>query len=67
MKRILELEGIQKLSKEQQRSIKGAMTSITCCNPNPRTGTGNKCRISYPGGSFCEPGSCQPWGGCILY
>ncbi|MGY3795654.1 hypothetical protein [uncultured Aquimarina sp.] len=66
MKKILELSGIQELSKAQQRSIKGAMTSITCCNPNPRGG-GNKCRISYPGGSFCEPGRCTNWGGCILY
>ncbi len=63
MKKILELKGVQELSKGAQRSIKGAMTSITCCP------TGRGCQISYPGGSFCEPGRCNPWGwgGCMLY
>ncbi|MDH7444036.1 hypothetical protein [Aquimarina sp. 2201CG14-23] len=62
MKKILDLTGVKTLSKGEQRSIKGAMTSITCCGSN-------RCRISFPGGSFCEPGRCNPWGwgGCILY
>ncbi|MBG6132636.1 hypothetical protein IWQ47_003861 [Aquimarina sp. EL_43] len=60
MKNILELTGVQKLSKQQQRNIKGAMASISCCGRN-------KCRISYAGGSFCEPGRCNRWGQCILY
>ncbi|AXT53683.1 hypothetical protein D1818_23705 [Aquimarina sp. BL5] len=67
MKKILELKGVQELSKGQQRSIKGANTYISCCNPNPINGSGNRCRISFPGGSFCEPGRCTGWGGCILY
>ncbi|WP_159025768.1 hypothetical protein [Aquimarina sp. Aq78] len=60
MKNILELTGVQKLSKQQQRNIKGAMASISCCGRN-------KCRINYAGGSFCEPGRCNTWGQCILY
>lgn len=60
MKKILNVTGVQKLSKIEQGSIKGAGTSISCCGSN-------KCRISFPGGSFCEPGRCLQWGGCILY
>ncbi len=62
MKKILSLKGVQELSKEQQRQIKGAMTSITCCGRN-------RCRISYAGGSFCEPGRCLGgvYNRCILY
>jgi hypothetical protein len=60
MKNILNLTGVQKLSKQQQQNIKGAMSSISCCGRN-------KCRISYAGGSFCEPGRCGAWGQCILY
>ncbi|WP_405206004.1 hypothetical protein [Aquimarina sp. LLG6339-5] len=67
MKKILELTGVQELSKGQQRSIKGANTYISCCNPSPINGSGNRCRISFPGGSFCEPGRCTSFGGCILY
>ncbi|MBW1298675.1 hypothetical protein [Aquimarina litoralis] len=66
MKKILNLEGIQKLSKSQQRSIKGAGTIISCCSNNP-FGTGNRCRITYGNFSFCEPGRCTGNGGCILY
>ncbi len=58
MKKILELTGVQKLSKEQQEQIKGAMGRVTCCGSN-------KCRISFPGGSFCDYGYCQPNGNCI--
>ncbi|MDH7444037.1 hypothetical protein [Aquimarina sp. 2201CG14-23] len=60
MKKILELKGVQELSKEEQRSVKGAWGNVSCCGRN-------KCRISFPGGSFCEPGRCLDWGGCILY
>ncbi len=61
MKKILELTGVQKLSKEQQQQIKGAMGNVTCCG-------NRKCRISFPGGSFCEPGYCQGgiYNRCIL-
>ncbi len=63
MKKILNLSGVQKLSKQEQRQLKGGRTSISCCP------TGRGCQISFPGGSFCEPGRCNPfgWGGCILY
>lgn len=63
MKKILDLEGVQKLSRAEQGSIKGAGTSISCCP------TGRGCQISFPGGSFCEPGYCDRWRPwvCILY
>ncbi len=64
MKKILELKGIQELTKGQQRSIKGAWGNVSCCS------SGRGCQISFPGGSFCEPGYCDPygWGNrCILY
>ena len=60
MKKILTIKDVKKLSRTEQKSINGAGTSITCCG-------NNRCRISYPGGSFCEPGRCLSWGGCILY
>ncbi|WP_160114084.1 MULTISPECIES: hypothetical protein [Aquimarina] len=58
MKKILNLTGVQKLSKEQQGQIKGAAFA-GCCSPN-------RCRVSFPGGSFCEPGRCTSFG-CIFY
>lgn len=63
MKKILDLKGVQTLNRSELKSIKGAMASITCCP------TGRGCQISYPGGSFCEPGYCDSrWGNrCILY
>ena len=62
MKKLLDVTGVKTLSKKEQQTIKGMMTYISCCG-------GNKCRISYPGGSFCEPGYCDPyaWGTCLLY
>ncbi|WP_298548881.1 hypothetical protein [uncultured Aquimarina sp.] len=60
MKKILDLQGIQKLSKGEQRSIKGAWGNVSCCP------SGRGCQISFPGGSFCEPGYCNGWRGCIL-
>ncbi|MEW7281108.1 hypothetical protein ABW636_21135 [Aquimarina sp. 2201CG1-2-11] len=61
MKKILNLNGVQKLNKQEQKSIKGAGYHIGCC-PN-----GNGCRISFGNQSFCEPGRCLGWRGCILY
>ncbi len=59
MKKILELNGVQKLSRKEQVKINGAGFG-GCCSPN-------QCRVSFPGGSFCEPGRCLSWGGCIFY
>lgn len=61
MKKILDLTGIQKLSKEQQQHIKGAWGRITCCP------SGRGCLLRFGNQSFCEPGHCNRWGGCILY
>ena len=64
MKKILELKGIQKLTKIEQKNIKGIFwNNISCCP------SGRGCKISYPGGSFCEAGYCDPYrpGSCILY
>ncbi len=58
MKNILNLAGIQKLNKEEQSKIRGAIFS-GCCSSN-------KCRVSFPGGEFCEPGRCTNFG-CIFY
>jgi len=66
MKKILELNGVQTLTKGQQRSIKGAGTIISCCSSNPRGG-GNRCRITSGNISFCEPGRCIGNNRCILY
>ncbi|WP_025739474.1 hypothetical protein [Aquimarina pacifica] len=52
MKKILDLKGVQELSKKQQQRISGSATAITCCSRS-------KCRISFPGGSICEPGDCS--------
>ncbi|MEB3347967.1 hypothetical protein U6A24_21005 [Aquimarina gracilis] len=63
MKKILELKGVQKLNREQQQKIKGAWGNVSCCP------SGRGCQISFPGGSFCEPGYCDRYrpGRCILY
>ncbi|MCK8524123.1 hypothetical protein M0D21_21275 [Aquimarina sp. D1M17] len=58
MKKILELKGVQKLSRKQQLKIKGAVFS-GCCSAN-------QCRVVWAGGSFCEPGRCS-FAGCIFY
>ncbi|AXT59146.1 hypothetical protein D1816_01865 [Aquimarina sp. AD10] len=60
MKKILALKGVEVLSKKQKQQIKGAI-GIGCCP------SGRGCLISFPGGSFCEPGRCLPYGGCIFY
>lgn len=64
MKSILNLTGVKRLSKEQQSEIKGnSGVYISCCP------TGRGCQISFPGGSFCEPGFCNNdiYNSCILY
>ncbi len=58
MKKILELTGVQKLTREQQGMIKGARFN-GCCSRN-------RCRLTWSGGSFCEPGRCRP-GSCLFY
>ncbi|TPN82379.1 hypothetical protein [Aquimarina algicola] len=62
MKKILELSGIQKLTREQQQNIKGAFGTVTCCP------TGRGCLLSFGGESFCEPGYCDRFrpNRCIL-
>ena len=61
MKKILNLKGVQKLNKQEQKSIKGSGFRISCC---PRR---NGCLLSFGNQSFCEPGYCNRWGQCILY
>lgn len=61
MKKILNLKGIQQLSKEAQQEIKGAWGRATCCP------SGGGCLISFGNQSFCEPGRCDRWGRCIFY
>ncbi|TPN82378.1 hypothetical protein [Aquimarina algicola] len=61
MKKILELSGTQKLTKEQQQNIKGAANSVSCCP------SGNGCLISSTGDEFvCVPGRCFGSSKCIL-
>ena len=63
MKKILDLTGIKKLTKEEQGTIKGAWRNPTCCP------TGRGCLISFGDQSYCETGYCDSynWGRCILY
>ncbi|MDY8135359.1 hypothetical protein [Aquimarina sp. 2201CG5-10] len=61
MKKILNLTGVQKLSKDEQQQIKGAAFRATCCP------SGRGCLISFGGQSFCEPGFCDRWGRCIFF
>ncbi|WP_108809454.1 hypothetical protein [Aquimarina spinulae] len=59
MKKILNVTGVTKLSKEQQQGITGSSTRQGwCCS------TGQDCRV--PGLSFCIPGNCLPTGVCIF-
>lgn len=61
MKKILNLKGIQKLTKEDQKQIKGAWgRPFVYCGP-PRM-----CCSAFIGGQeFCDFGYCQPNGTCI--
>ncbi len=61
MKKILNLKGIQEISKQQQQNIKGAWGRATCCP------SGRGCLIRIGPRSFCEPGRCTSWGGCVFY
>ncbi len=58
MKKILNLTGVQKLTKEQQQNIKGSASRGICCS------SGRGCYVRR---GFCEPGSCLSYGGCIFY
>ncbi|WP_394748380.1 hypothetical protein [Spongiimicrobium salis] len=61
MKKILKIDGAKVLGKKEQIKIMGGYgSSFNCCGPN-------KCRVNFPGGSFCEPGRCTSNGGCIFY
>ncbi|WP_128755160.1 hypothetical protein [Aquimarina sediminis] len=60
MKKILNLSGIQKLSKNQQQQIKGAFNRARCCP------SGRGCLISFGNQTYCEPGYCDRWGRCIF-
>ncbi|MBG6133324.1 hypothetical protein IWQ47_004749 [Aquimarina sp. EL_43] len=60
MKKILNVTGVTKLSKEQQQDIIGSSTRQGWCCPS-----GKGCRI--PGLNFCEPGFCLPTGVCIFH
>ncbi|WP_109301267.1 hypothetical protein [Aquimarina sp. AU474] len=62
MKKILELTGVQKLSRKQQVHINGARRVLTCCP------SGRGCQISFPefGIQFCEPGACSSDGRCLF-
>jgi hypothetical protein len=61
MKSILNLDGVTKLSKEQQQGIAGSANRLWGCCP-----TGNGCFVGFPGKGFCEPGNCRPSGGCVF-
>ncbi len=59
MKKILNLTGVQKLSKEQQQEIKGAWGRGVYCGP-PRM-----CCTRLPNGQeWCDFGYCRQHGRC---
>ncbi|MBG6132635.1 hypothetical protein IWQ47_003860 [Aquimarina sp. EL_43] len=59
MKDILNLSGVQKLSKEQQQNIKGAFVSAPYCKDN------RFCCVRFPNGTeMCDYGYCDRWGRC---
>ncbi|MEB3347965.1 hypothetical protein U6A24_20995 [Aquimarina gracilis] len=53
MKKILKLKGVQKLSREQQSTIKGALINYGCCSDY-------QCRVGYwwSPTSTCEYSPC---------
>ncbi|MDY8135356.1 hypothetical protein [Aquimarina sp. 2201CG5-10] len=57
MKKILDLNGIKKLSREEQKEIKGLAGSRGICCPS-----GRGCLIA----GYCEPGICYGWGRCAF-
>ncbi len=60
MKKILNLTGVQKLTKEDQQLIKGSWNRpFVYCGP-PR-----QCCQMFNGFEFCDFGYCQPNGTCI--
>ncbi|TPN82377.1 hypothetical protein [Aquimarina algicola] len=59
MKKILELKGVHKLQKEEQKGIKGSNFNRPYCGPPGR------CCVRLPeGGEFCDFGYCVA-NGCI--
>ncbi|MFD2564861.1 hypothetical protein [Aquimarina rubra] len=62
MKKILNLKGIQKLTKEDQQQIKGSSIPrryVYCGAPG-------MCCMAFLGGpEYCDFGYCQPNGTCI--
>ncbi|WP_062061237.1 hypothetical protein [Aquimarina longa] len=57
MKKILNLEGIQKLTKDQQKKITGSFYYFSGCCSNSG---GKKCRIQYPFSlPYCVSGTCS--------
>ena len=60
MKKILNLKGIQQLSKEDQQEIKGSWGNRLYCD-GPR-----RCCFRFPhGGEVCDYGYCLPNGSCV--
>ncbi len=59
MKKILNLQGVQKLSKVEQQEIKGAARPRVYCG-GPR-----RCCVRFGDNEFCDYGYCQPNGSCI--
>lgn len=63
LRNILNLEGVQQLNKEQQKSLQGgARTSGSACFYK----NGQCCDTSSPNGVFCEAGRCTTYG-CLWY
>ncbi|WP_103067979.1 hypothetical protein [Aquimarina sediminis] len=60
MKKILNVTGVQKLSKQTQQEIKGAGFSRPYCG-----GPGRCCIRTANGGVFCDYGYCMPNGSCV--
>ncbi len=62
LKNILNLEGVKKLNKNEQKSLEGGRTPNGPCFYK----NGQCCDTSSPNGVFCEAGRCGQWG-CIWY
>ncbi len=64
LKNILNLEGVQKLNKEEQKSLQGGKRGggAFCFYDSQ----GRCCSTRRPDGVFCEYGRCGRWG-CVWY
>ncbi len=60
MKKILNLTGLHKMTKEEQQEIKGAARSRPYCGGPRRC-----CVTTGSGFTFCDYGYCQSNGSCI--